>query len=43
MPDIEKEGPFVCDRCGMGFASENQMNAHKVSSHAVAGGETTNR
>jgi hypothetical protein len=43
MPDIEEEGAFVCDRCGMSFTSENQMNAHKVSSHAVAGGEITNR
>jgi hypothetical protein len=43
MPDIVEEGAFVCDRCGMSFTSENQMNAHKVSSHAVAGGEITNR
>ncbi len=43
MTDIEKEGTFVCDRCGMSFTSENQMNAHKVSRHAVAGGEITNR
>ncbi len=43
MPDIGKEETFVCDRCGMSFTSENQMNAHKVSNHAVAGGELTNR
>jgi hypothetical protein len=44
MSDVGKEEKtFVCDRCGMSFTSENQMNAHKVSSHAVAGGEITNR
>jgi len=32
-----------CDRCGKSFVSESQMNAHKVSDHAVAGGELTNR
>ncbi len=43
IPDIGKEESFVCDRCGMSFTSENQMNAHKVSNHAIAGGEITNR
>jgi uncharacterized C2H2 Zn-finger protein len=43
MSDIDKQETFVCDRCGMSFTSENQMNAHKVSSHAVASGEITNR
>jgi uncharacterized paraquat-inducible protein A len=43
IPDIGKEETFVCDRCGRSFTSESQMNAHKVSGHAVAGGEATNR
>ncbi|MDQ3836402.1 MAG: hypothetical protein M3270_05655 [Thermoproteota archaeon] len=38
-----KRRNFRMDRCGMSFTSENQMNAHKVSRHAVAGGEITNR
>jgi len=43
MSEGKKEEIFTCDRCGMSFNSESQMNAHKVSSHAVAGGEITTR
>jgi uncharacterized C2H2 Zn-finger protein len=39
----KQEEIFRCDRCGKSFNSEGQMNAHKVSVHAVAGGELTNR
>jgi hypothetical protein len=39
----EEEEIFTCDRCGMNFNSESQMNAHTVSDHAVAGGELTTR
>jgi len=39
----EKEQFFTCDRCGMSFNSKSQMNAHKLSSHAVAGGEAYNQ
>jgi hypothetical protein len=42
MSDAEK-GTFKCDRCGMKFNSESQMNAHKVSVHSIAGGELTKR
>lgn len=41
MPEAQET--FTCDRCGKGFHSESQMNAHKASVHAVAGGELTNR
>ena len=40
MSETEKE-TFNCDRCEMSFNSESQMNAHKVSVHAIAGGEVT--
>jgi uncharacterized C2H2 Zn-finger protein len=43
MSEREKEEMFTCDRCEMSFNSESQMNAHKVSSHAVADGEITTR
>ena len=43
MSETEKKETFTCDRCGMNFNSESQMNAHKVSVHAVAGGELTTR
>jgi hypothetical protein len=44
MSETEKEEEiFTCDRCGMSFNSQSQMNAHKVSSHDVAGGELTTR
>jgi hypothetical protein len=44
MSETEKEKEiFTCDRCGMNFSSESQMNAHKVSKHAIAGGELTTR
>jgi hypothetical protein len=42
MSEIRKE-TFTCDKCGKMFDSENQMNAHKVSVHSVAGGEITTR
>jgi transposase-like protein len=40
MSETERE-TFKCDKCGKSFNSESQMNAHKVSVHAVAGGELT--
>jgi uncharacterized C2H2 Zn-finger protein len=43
MSEEKKEEIFKCDRCGMSFNSESQMNAHKISSHAVAGGEITTK
>ena len=38
-----QKGAFRCDRCGKRFNSESQMNAHRVSNHAIAGGELTTR
>jgi hypothetical protein len=40
--DAQKE-TFTCDRRGKSFNSESQINTHKVSVHAVAGGELTTR
>ena len=42
MSETEKK-TFKCDRCEKSFDSESQMNAHKVSVHAVASGELTFR
>ncbi len=42
MPEMEGEA-FKCDRCGMTFNSKDQVNAHKVSVHAVASGDLTSR
>jgi uncharacterized C2H2 Zn-finger protein len=39
---LQKE-TFRCERCGMSFKSGSQLSAHKISSHAVAGGEVTMR
>jgi transcription elongation factor Elf1 len=43
MSETEEEEIFTCDRCGISFNSESQMNSHKVSDHAVASGELTTR
>ncbi|WP_148681534.1 hypothetical protein [Candidatus Nitrososphaera gargensis] len=43
MPERQQENGFRCDLCGMSFSSDSQLNAHKVSDHAVAGGELTTR
>jgi hypothetical protein len=39
----ETRETFTCDRCGISFNSESQMNAHNASDYAVAGGELTTR
>jgi Zinc-finger of C2H2 type len=45
MSETEKEEEEIstCDRCGMSFNSECQMNAHKLSDHALTNGELTTR
>ena len=39
----DRKEDLQCDRCRMSFSSESQVNAHKVSVHAVASGELTTR